>query len=1091
MSPLNGLESEEFKSATGLDPSTLVKDLKENMGASMVLRTKLHGLRNVGGDQPAALNEIKEVMEANKQDTQLLAIAVGAIWGISTRSDDRKREAADTGCVELVIELLRNESTRDDTVLAKWALGTLASLAQLDDNKSLIAQGGGLETIVDTLQRHGSEPKVFEWACRALDAMLHSTVDDSIRFDQDMASIIDANGIAAISSAMKTHISENVAQWWATNLLLKLLDRDDPSSVNHTALLMIGEDLISTCTRIMNARSVPSNLVSQCTELVILLVTTATTPNAHQQASEGVSVLLRLVSERFGDMDLHAATARFLAIVAHGHSKVKRLIADKNGVRLLVKSMLEAPNNLDLQRAVATLLWILSSDASTFDSSMLEEIVAAVENASRVNPDDVEFNEAICGYTVNATTLAKGQSDFLPVETVIRVYSIATEDLQKLATRALCAIYTAFPDLSDRMDPGILCIRLLEGVCDGNPEDKLPSCMTLVAILTNSKAARNSVFESGGVATVSAALFDCDSEELAQNLLLLLSTLLSGDAKKPIQLPNEIVQGILQTVQAFPGLKNTACPTIRNALLATVSGFKSINCEGLVEMLTGIIDGCGDVELALEACGALWAFCAKQQLTNSGESSQIQNSVLRLCSLHKDDDTYNGTILSEAAGTLAAVMHCIREKPIPLADMDIDLIISILDISIEKDVENVTLMDRFLDIILTLCFLCKEVLIQFGVIVVVIDCMVEHEGNEAIQQKGCAILAILASTENLQVNLSIAETDGIDMIVSALAGFTENLQIQTDACRALSHLSIDHESRMMISAQGGLILLVNAMNKFQESTELLEAACSALLNLSSDAEEQVLASSNVVETVVSMMKREVLSSKFQEKSLGVLQNVSMRSKDSKRAIADVGGLGAVIFAIKEFMGSPSVLERAFTTLWSLAVLEQNQELIASEGGIGFVINGMMANIASEKVQKQACGCLCTLSSNSENKTIIRDLGGVDAIVYAMWAHYKSDALLIEACRALSSLAVNVATNEVMIVSEGEINAIMSAMRRFPHSERLQEHACVVLRNFLLSSDNAAIVRPQATELQQLMNHALTRFPESCADRANQVLASLN
>jgi hypothetical protein len=465
--------------------------------------------------------------------------------------------------------------------------------------------------------------------------------------------------------------------------------------------------------------------------------------------------------------------------------------------------------------------------------------------------------------------------------------------------------------------------------------------------------------------------------------------------------------------------------------------------------------------------------------------------VLTLCARNKlENAQFNGPVLTEAAAALASVLHCIRDNPVHIPENDIDLIISLLDLVIERDVENVDLMERMLDVVLTLCVLAKEVLIVFGVIVVVIDCMVEHETNERIQQKGSAILALLASTENLQVNLSIAETDGIDMIVSALAGFTENIHIQTDACRALSHLSIDHESRMLISSQGGLILLVNAMNKFRNDVDLLEACCSALLNLSSDAEEQVLAGSNVIETVIGVMHDQLLSPRLQEKSLGVLQNVSMRSKDAKKAIADAGGIGAVAFAIKEFMGSPAVLERAFTTMWSLAVLEENQIRIANEGGISLVVNGMMANITYEKVQKQACGCLCTLSSNSRNKSLIRDLGGVDSIVYAMWAHYSSDSLLIEACRALSSLAVNVQTNEVMIATDGEISAIMSAMRKFPNSEKLQEHACVALRNFLLSADNAALVRFQAEELEKLMNGAAARFPDKCAERARQVLASI-
>jgi hypothetical protein len=584
-----------------------------------------------------------------------------------------------------------------------------------------------------------------------------------------------------------------------------------------------------------------------------------------------------------------------------------------------------------------------------------------------------------------------------------------------------------------------------------------------------------------------------ESEMVAGNVIELISALVCSDVKKVLLVPNEIITGILQSMQRFPSVTKTACTAIRNIMLVSVPGFQSFSTAGLSQSLCAILDSPSTPDdVVIEACGALWAYCTKQEIGMSA-LPRLFASVLGLCDRHKGDENsqFNSPVLTEAAGALYSVTYRIRDNPIHIPDNDIDLIIAILDLVIECDLENVILMDRLLKVIMTLCCFCKEVLIQFGVIVIVIDCMVEHEGNERIQQEGCAILAMLASTENLHVNLSIAETDGVDVIVTAMAGFSENLQIQTDTCRALSHLSIDQESRMLICSQGGLMLLVNAMNEFDNDVDLLEAACSALLNLSSDTEEQVLASSNIVETVISIMqRRQVVSSRLQEKCLGILQNFAMKSKDAKRAVSHAGGIEAIIFTIKEFMGSPSVMERSFTTLWSLAVLEENQETIADMQGIGLVVNGMMANITYEKVQKQACGCLCTLSSASRNKGIIRDYGGVDAIVYAMWAHYSSESLLVEACRALSSLAVNVATNEVMIASEGEISAIIAGMRRFPNSERLQEHACVALRNFLLSADNVALIQHQRDELQELVHAAATRYPDLCGDRARQVLQSI-
>jgi lipid-A-disaccharide synthase-like uncharacterized protein len=247
----------------------------------------------------------------------------------------------------------------------------------------------------------------------------------------------------------------------------------------------------------------------------------------------------------------------------------------------------------------------------------------------------------------------------------------------------------------------------------------------------------------------------------------------------------------------------------------------------------------------------------------------------------------------------------------------------------------------------------------------------------------------------------------------------------------------------------------------------------------------------VIETVINMMRNNPGISKLQEKGLGVLQNLSMRISAAKSEIGRLGGIKIVVEAINAFMALPEVLARAFTTMWSLALLDSNQKAIADAGGVELVLNGMMAQLDSAEVQKQACGCLCTLSSNSRNNSLIRDADGIDAIVYAMWTHYDSAAVLCEACRALSSVAVDLHTNEVIIAQDGEINAIIAAMRRFPNSAKLQENACVALRNLLLSPESFDSVRYLADDIRVVVNAATALFPDECADCSAQVLSQLS
>jgi hypothetical protein len=856
---------------------------------------------------------------------------------------------------------------------------------------------------------------------------------------------------------------------------------------------MNDEDLVSVCAKILKARSTTPEVFQQAAELICSLIASNGSASSFVSGADCISTCIRVMGEFSIDAQMQECCSNLLGTLARGGSQYKREISEADEFLAFINGLNKFQDNGTLMESAMILFWTLSSDSASFDFNCLDPISKVIDVALNAHPDNSNLNAAICGFIANVV-LSSNDARAIPVDVVIRLSANVSDTVVSAqAGRALSNICSRFPDIAERVEDSEHCTRLIEGLFNIDIAVQTSCCCALTSIALQSEEKRNLIFTSGGVGTASAALLTTTSVELAESLLELVSALVTSSIKKVMQLPNETIQAVVAAMVQFPSIQQIACGTILNAMLVTVPGFQSVNVDGLVDVLTGIIDSpASSVDLVIAASTAIWAFVAKQPNQNTSVVSQLFRSVLGLMARHTEEGApFHSAILAEAAGALGSIMYIIRENPIHIPDSNIDVVVTALDLVIEKDVENTVLMERVLDVVLSFSILSKEILIQFGVIVVVIDCMVEHEHNEQVQQKGCAILALLASTENLQVNLSIAETDGIDMIVGALGVFSENVEIQIDACRALSHLSIDHESRMLISSQGGLILLVNAMNRFRDDIVLLEAACSALLNLSSDAEEQVLAGSNVVETVIQVMSNQVSSARFQEKGLGVLQNVSMRSKDAKRAIADAGGIDAVTASIREFMGSPTVLERAFTTMWSLAVLEDNQIRIADAGGIGLVVNGMMANITYEKVQKQGCGCLCTLSSNSRNKTLIRDVGGVDSIVYAMWSHYNSDNLQVEACRALSSLAVNVQTNEVMIATDGEISAMMSAMRRFPNSERLQEHACVALRNFLLSADNVALVRNMKDEVVALMNHASDRFPDRCSERAKQVLASLS
>jgi hypothetical protein len=1086
--------------SNAVDAWAIMKALRENKNAPEILRQNLHRLRNIGHEQAGALHEIKELMGNYRNDPRMMTACAGALWGVTAVSDEKKSEAADCGAISTLIDALKNPASNHDPDFVQWALGAICCLARGDGNREVIADAEGIEVILESMERHSTSAGVFEWFCRALHSLVYQTdreglvdnAEDAIK--NNIVSIDECGGFPVILAAMKSHPSETIPQLWAVKLLWRLQDRDgNEASSARVAEKIVKEGGLGACVKVLKARSTSAQVYEETAGLLYHLLLHAGSESI-EQAADCMVTTIRKMSENQDQIGLQEVCCNLLSLLV---STNRLQFKESEGLKAIIQAMSASLKTVSLQRAAANALWNVSYIPAFFDLSYLDDALSAVEAAQREFPDDVELLIVSCGFIANAATTSSASGAGLPYKIPLHAFTLEEENTQLSvqAGRALGNICIQFPKYIKKIMDSKGLEALVSCLSSSSPHVLQARYSALIAIANVSDDNKKTLMTAGVFDLAKEHIQSCVSIPLTEKALEMMSVIACPEKRSPMPLPGDIFQVITQTMRtqltSAQSLEQ-ACCALRNLLVVSTPGATSLNFDGFVDYMTELINTrTNPVDLKREACGVLWALTVRHTKQSAHDLTTMFKAILGVMGLYKgEDQQYNSALQSIAAGALSSITACIRDTTIPLAPDEVEEIIAVMYMVMEYDLDNIDLLEKFLEVVLNLSFVDEAIVIQCGGIVVVIDAMVEHEQAETIQERGCAILALLSSTENLQVNLCIAETDGIDMIVSALAIFATNPRIQVDACKALSHLSVDHESRMLIASQGGLILIVNAMNSSQDNVDLLEGACSALLNLSSDAEEQVLSDSNVVETVVNLMKYHPDAMRLQEKALGVLQNVSMRNASAKQSIAEAGGINAVIVALKEYMGTPTVLERAFTTMWSLAVLERNQIGIANAGGIGLVVNGMMANINHSKVQKQACGCLCTLSSNSRNKTLIREAGGVDAIVFAMWAHYDSEVLQIEACRALSSLAVNVQTNEVMIVTDGEINAIISAMRLFPESQKLQEHGCVALRNFMLSADNAELIRTNSAELQKLMTHAAERFPEKCSERANQVMAGL-
>lgn len=1084
--------------------SELVAVVKDNTKNPNLLKEKLHRLRNLAdaSNEPDMIPILTNILNEYRNDSQILTIAVGALWSVTAEDDEKKIEAANFGAIDCIFDSLQNSHSQEDAEFCEWAIGTLSCLGQAASNREAIADSNGVESILNILLLHQASAGVFEWSCRALYELVRHREDDSSddATRKNAVSIDENEGAQVIVCAMKIHHSEFVAQEFALMTILRLLDRDDRAAVNQLLNQINEADGIAACVKILKARSMSPRVTCLAAELTANLVVEAEGAKnsvALQNAVECIPSLVRVMKEHNCNENVQKSCCRLFAKLARIESG-RRQMNDSKALVDIVFAMTKYTANLPLNEAASWALWCMSSFPSDFSLSYVKDALNALKTSTKEFPGERVLLVGACGFIANVCSADEANMSHVPVEVPIRALKVKdpTDVVDEQACRALTCICIRSPAKVGVVFEGGGVDSLVKRLQSRSLKASAAACKSLAAMADTNDEIRRSVVDAGALEAVVTLLGYLRSTDCLEESLELLSVLLAWENKRQsIKLPSDSVSVLLEKIESCcdtSTLVEKACDTVLNLLLATATGSKSLDLDGLVETMSKLLnDPHSPVEVKQKACAVLWALVTKQKTKNEAHLASMFTSIIAVMKIFKGKDQgFNPDLQSEAAGALLCISARIYDTSFKVSTEDIDCIIAVLYMTMEYARENIELLEKLLNVILNLSLVDESLVVQCGGVVVVVDAMADHEQEESILEVGCAILGLLASTEDLQVNLCIAETDGIDMIVGALASFPSNERIQVSACKAISHISVDSESRHMIVSQGGLMLLVNAMNSNREDVDLAEGALSSLLNLSSDTDEQLLSESNVIENVIEVMRSNPDVSIVQEKGLGVLQNLSMRGSERKKEIARLGGIKILVEAIRSFMGEPNVLERAFTAMWSLALLDSNQKAIGKAGGVELLVNGMMAQLDSPGVQKQACGCLSTLSTDSRNNSKIREADGVDAIVYAIWAHFDSEVVLSEACRALSSVIVDMHTNEVIIAQEGEVNAVISAMRCYPRSAKLQENACVALQNLLLSPESVDSVKYLEDEIRSAVSFAAKSFPGKCTECAEQIFERL-
>jgi hypothetical protein len=170
------------------------------------------------------------------------------------------------------------------------------------------------------------------------------------------------------------------------------------------------------------------------------------------------------------------------------------------------------------------------------------------------------------------------------------------------------------------------------------------------------------------------------------------------------------------------------------------------------------------------------------------------------------------------------------------------------------------------------------------------------------------------------------------------------------------------KNRAAIARTGGLLAIVQTMERLSEDKDVQVSACLALEKLALDAENET-------------------------------------------AIADVGGVEAILAAMMTHYTDVAVHEAAWGALWNLSCRNADSVMtVDTAGGMEAIIAAMQHHVDSPAIQRNACGTLANLCvSNDARRTALAKSGGFVAVAAALQRHWDDQDVKNEASYALTAL----------------------------------------------------------------------------------------
>ncbi|KAL3885769.1 hypothetical protein ACJMK2_025810 [Sinanodonta woodiana] len=547
------------------------------------------------------------------------------------------------------------------------------------------------------------------------------------------------------------------------------------------------------------------------------------------------------------------------------------------------------------------------------------------------------------------------------------------------------------------------------------------------------------------------------------------------------------------------------CIILGNIASVEVETSRSLMYIGAVHCIISMMNRCKDnADVLQNGCRSLGLFASHDETCVDVASANAPQAVLTAMTSFPEERNV------QESGCWA--LACLTRKGETLADLNSEDVTKVLYKAIDTFPNDVSIQEYGAWVLCNLsvleCRLNKDD--ERKAVSILVSNILKIQDNIELQEEITNALAYLV-TDNNTVQEELVKIGGLEALLSTMRRLEDNVNIQTNGCRAIGNMAVNKELRTSLVIAGAPDVVVLAMLNLDRTLIIQEYGCVALTNVSADdvGNKIRVLKCGTVPTVLNAMKLFNNEENLQLCALRTLKNL-IELDNACWSLVDEEGVTVVKTVISSF---PSSMDIQYFGCQLLAhfprkgvpngVLEDiektllhRKDMCGTDAGIACSLCSFYQNLLisgcstaktftqdafstvinimdkfSEDNEIQICGCkiVALLIAGSETWQHFMNRRVLQVVLKAMTSLVSDLDLQIVACGTLAYLSDD-ESKLSLLTDLGMLHTILKAVEYHKKEYQLNVLALIVVENLCkLGLDNVNDIGKITATVSGVMN----------------------